>query len=377
MCPWGVLLTVEILAVDGLAEHHARRWGDWVGASSGLDSPFLTPEFARAVSRIRPGCCVAVYHDDDGVSGYLPFERVGARRARTIGFGLSDSQGIVPRPGTTGLTIEPLLAAASLDVFAFDHLAAAQVVPRSPHVSRVGSPMLDLSNGYQAYRDDRRGLTNSAIKRIERKDRKLARERGTVHLAYDTTDDQALELMMTWKSGHYRRTGAPDLFTDASVRDLVHECARARGDRYAGVLSVLYAGDATVAIEFGLRSRTLYERWFAGYDPELAEYSPGLVGILRLAAAMSEDGIRAIDLGKGNESYKDFFASYEVPLADGWVTGRRSPSALLFGARHIPPRAGRAYLKAHPRLRARYRATANAVNRVRRYGLAPSAGDSA
>jgi CelD/BcsL family acetyltransferase involved in cellulose biosynthesis len=92
------------------------------------------------------------------------------------------------------------------------------------------------------------------------------------------------------------------------------------------------------------------------------------VMLLRFAEEAARHGVQRIDLGKGEEGYKQLFASYDLPLAEGWLA-RPSAVATAYHVRHAPPRAARAFLKRHPELRRRYRSTANAVNRVRRYGV--------
>ncbi|SDG45540.1 Acetyltransferase involved in cellulose biosynthesis, CelD/BcsL family [Sinosporangium album] len=347
-------------------------WRTWHMAGHGLDSPFLSPGFALAIARVRPHCEVAVFEDDQGIAGFLPFERHGSGVARAIGLSVSDCQGVVHRPGVR-LSPADMLEAASLSVFEFDHLLAAQIPEDGRDAIRVGSPVMDLGQGYAAYRDARRALTKSAIGSVERKDRKLGREHGELRLEYGSRDPAMLRLMMTWKSAHYRRTGASDRFTWPWVKQLVEESFEQSfeetGREYGGLLSVLYAGDTPVAVEFGLRSATVYERWFGSYDADaFGQYSPGLVMLLRFAQAAAADGLTTIDLGKGGEPYKEFFASSHIPLAEGWMS-RPSVRSALYRAWHAPPRAARAFVKSHPELRRRARETRDSINRVRRYGF--------
>lgn len=359
-------MEVTAKALRDLGGRELDLWRAWQYQTPGLDSPFLSPDFALAVDRLRTGCFVLVSSDEQGPAGFLALERHSRHAVRAIGLGVSDTQGIVTRPGTSP-SVDHVLGGACVSVFEYDHLVASQLPSRGVHARRVGSPAMDLSRGYDDYRDARRGLTRSAISSVERKDRKLGRERGELRLEYDSRDPEMLELMMRWKSAHYRRTGAPDLFRLDWARELVRDMFRTVSPHYAGLLSVLYAGAEPVAVEFGPRSRTQYERWFGGYDVGLSSYSPGLVMLLRFARAASEHGLQRIDLGKGEQTYKQFFASHELPLAEGWLT-RPSAAATVYAARHAPPRAARAFLRRHPDLRRRYRTTADAVNRFRRYG---------
>ncbi|MFC4058773.1 GNAT family N-acetyltransferase [Planomonospora corallina] len=363
-------MRVTITRPDGLGAAELALWRSWQTPGSGLDSPFLAPDFALAIDRARRDVRVevAVFEDDSGLAGFLPYERHGRAVGRAVGLGVSDCQGVVHRPGARP-PLPAVLAAASLAVWEFDHLLAAQLPAHAPDAARAGSPVMDLSRGYDRYREGRRALTRSAIGGIERKDRKLGREHGALRLEYGCRDPEMLRLMMRWKSAHYRRTGAADRFAWPWVRRLVEESFATSTGEYGGLLSTLYAGDTPVAVEFGLRSGTVYERWFGGYDADaFGAYSPGLVMLLRFARAAAEHGIRTVDLGKGGEPYKEFFADAHLPVAEGWIS-RPCARAALYRARHVPPRIIRDYVKRHPDLRRRARETRDAVNRVRRYGF--------
>ncbi|MBG0827425.1 GNAT family N-acetyltransferase [Planomonospora sp. ID67723] len=363
-------MRVTITRPGELGAAELALWRSWQIPGGGLDSPFLAPDFALAVDRARKGVRVevAVFEDGAGPAGFLPYERHGRAVGRALGLGVSDCQGAVHRPGVRP-PLPGVLEAASLAVWEFDHLLASQLPGHAPDAARTGSPVMDLSEGYDAYRDARRALTRSAISGVERKDRKLGREHGELRLEYGGRDPELLGLMMRWKSAHYRRTGAADRFGWPWVRQLVEEAFAASTEEYGGLLSTLYAGETPVAVEFGLRSGTVYERWFGGYDADaFGAYSPGLVMLLRFARTAAEHGVRTIDLGKGSEPYKEFFAGASIPLAEGWLA-RRSARAALYRARHVPPRIIRNYVKSHPDLRRRARDTRDAVNRVRRYGF--------
>jgi CelD/BcsL family acetyltransferase involved in cellulose biosynthesis len=96
------------------------------------------------------------------------------------------------------------------------------------------------------------------------------------------------------------------------------------------MLSLLYAGNRLVALHFGLRSDSLLHSWFPAHDPQMADYSPGLILLLRLAEHASSLGISTIDLGKGMYEHKQRFMNASVTLASGsvelasWLHTRRA-----------------------------------------------------
>ena len=76
-----------------------------------------------------------------------------------------------------------------------------------------------------------------------------------VRIEPDSRNTEMLRMLMTWKSGHYRRTGHVDAFERPWVVELLHDLLETRSDHMTGMLSVLYAGDRPAAAQFGLRGR--------------------------------------------------------------------------------------------------------------------------
>lgn len=85
------------------------------------------------------------------------------------------------------------------------------------------------------------------------------------------------------------------------------------------MLSVLYAGDRMVAAHFGMRSATVWHYWFPAYDPAYAKYSPGVILLLKMAESAPAQGLKIIDLGCGEHSYKWRLMNGFVPTAKGSV----------------------------------------------------------
>ena len=83
---------------DELGPVELTRWRQLHGHPE-LANPFLAPEFAVCVGRVRPGARVAVLEEGPEVVGYFPFEKGPFRIGRPIGAGLSDCQGLVHVPG--------------------------------------------------------------------------------------------------------------------------------------------------------------------------------------------------------------------------------------------------------------------------------------
>ena len=342
------------------------RWTEIQAADAELASPFLRPEFAAAVGRVRPATRVAVLADAAGVVGFLPFERRPLRSATALAMGLSDVQGLVA-PRDAEIALHEVVRACGLRSFAFDHLLAGQERWLAGAVSRCvpeRSPAVDVSGGFDAYVSRQRVESRSLIPSTARKRRKLEREQGPVRLVFDQRDGAALEQVLRWKSDQYRRTGRADRFAHHANRALVHELTERRHAAFGAPLSVLLAGDRIVAAHLGLRSATTLAWWFPVYDPAYARYSPGLVLCLELVRAMADEGLTLLDLGKGDEAYKDRLGNTHIDLLRGAVARDRL-GARVHRARSWPRDELTRVVLESPRLRRQARATLAGLGRLR------------
>ncbi|MFI9052713.1 GNAT family N-acetyltransferase [Streptomyces sp. NPDC053427] len=314
-----------------------------------LANPFLAPEFALAVGRCRGGVRIAVIREDGRPAAFLPFQRSALGVGRAIGLGVSDAQGLVHRPGFRWDARE-LLGACGLSVLEFDHLVEGQSPFGGTALRAHASPVIDVAGGYRAYLEGLRARSPKFARTTLAKERRLGRDVGPVRYVHDERDPAALLTLTRWKSAQYRRTGRSDRFARPWIARLVRELFHTRTDSFAGLLSVLYAGERPVAAHFGPRSGSVLSCWFPAYDPQYAKYSPGLVLHLRMAEAAAAASMAYLDLGRGASAYKDSLKTREIPVAEGWVM-RRHPVALGHWARRAPVRALRNAVLARPQLR--------------------------
>ncbi|MCT9077351.1 GNAT family N-acetyltransferase [Streptomyces fulvoviolaceus] len=342
---------ITIHRPEELSTELRRAWHRAMDDSPDYANPFLAPEFAAGVGRYRAGARVAVLHEHAEPVGFLPYERNSFGVGRAIGLGLSDAQALVHRPGVTWDTQE-LLKACGLSVFEFDHLVEEQK-PFGRHVTGTfASPVIDLKDGDgdDGYAEWLRGAYPGLAKTTLKKERRLARDLGEMRFVFDERDPRALPTLMRWKSAQYRRTGRMDRFARPWIVDLVNHLYQVREEHFTGVLSVVYAGDRPVAAHFGPRSRTVFAPWFTAYDPELRYYSPGLIMHLRMAQAAGRDGVRLMDLGRGDKEWKDWLKTRELRVGEGFAT-RPHPVAAAHRLWRRPVRGLRNTVLAHPGLR--------------------------
>lgn len=343
-------------------------------SSADLLNPFLSPGFTLAVGRVRPDTRVAVLEDGRQLVGFFPFQLGRLRIALPLAPGVSDGQGIIHVPGLEWDPVE-LLRACRLDVWEFDHLLSAQLpsVQRATrqrvgsdcaYVTRRDSPIIDLSSGFEAYAEHQRRSTRRSFRTTLYKERKLGRELSPVRITFAAHDKDALRLLLGWKSAQYRRTGRRDRFATGWIERLVWDLFDGDHAGCWGTLTALRAGDRIVAAHFGLRSANSLSCWFPAYDPELARYSPGLVLYLRMAEAAAGAGLDHLDLGKGDEIYKQWLKTGDLTVGEGALY-RPSVAAVVHGARRMPVRYASNFVLRHQRLRRVARNTLARVGRIR------------
>ncbi|MFE0674829.1 GNAT family N-acetyltransferase [Streptomyces sp. NPDC058867] len=325
----------------------------YAGGASQLANPFLAPEFTLAVGRCRRDVRVAVLREDGSTgepAAFFPYQRNAVGVGRAVGLGLSDCQGLVHAPGFRW-DAQELLRACGLVIWEFDHLAEGQQPFEQSLLGTFPSPVIDVADGWDAYVARLRARSGRGTRVRLGLERKLARVAGDVHYVHDERDPAMLRTLMEWKSAQYRRTGRSDRFAHPWIRELTEQLFHTRTDSFAGLLSVLYAGDRPVAAHFGVRSEHILACWFPAYDPAFAKYSPGVVQHLRMARGAAEDGLSHLDLGRGQRDHKDVLKTGDVQVSEGWTT-RRHPVAAAHWARRAPVRALRNTVVSHPELRA-------------------------
>jgi CelD/BcsL family acetyltransferase involved in cellulose biosynthesis len=256
---------ISVIRPGELGHAGTAVWHGMQGATPALANPFLSPEFAIAVGRLRPAARVAVLTEGQDITGFFPFERHRLNVGVPIAVGLTDCQGLVHAPGAEW-DARALLRACGISAWQFDHLVAGQK-PFEPYQAAVApSPVVDLSRGFAAYHASLRAAAPSFCREMARKARKLGREVGELRLVTDSRDVSVLRILMNWKSAQYRRTGRRNLFSQPWVIELLDSLLTTRTSGPSGVLSMLYAGETPVAGNFGLRSGPILAGWIVELD---------------------------------------------------------------------------------------------------------------
>jgi CelD/BcsL family acetyltransferase involved in cellulose biosynthesis len=314
-------MKISVIAAHEIDTPLRARWRELQDGNAAFASPYFCPEFTESVAAVRDDVRVAVLEDPAGVVGVFPFQRTAWGTGCPVGGPLSDHHGVIADAEARWRWPE-LLSAARLGYWRFDHLVRAQATHIAGALEST-SPALDLSRGFQHYREQRARQGSRRFVELDRKARKLGREVGPLRFEAHIDDVSVLAWVQALKSAQCHRSGIPDLFASRWTRALVARVLSTRAASFSGVLSALYAGDTVVAAHFGMRSSRAWHWWFPVYERAHAPYSPGALLLVRVAEAAAADGAQMLDLGKGDDHYKESFADIDVPIAEGCV-GRAS-----------------------------------------------------
>ncbi len=320
-------MNVEVRPAAELSAEHRQQWHALRDANPELASPYFHPEFTAACARAFGDVEVAIVSRGGEPIGFFPFHRRRFGLARPVGDRLSDYHGIVAAQGAR-FDARELLRACKLNVWTFDHLVASQLTFQPFFDVETESPIIDLSEGFEAYLDARKQAGSKRITQLQRKARKIGREVGPVRLEMHVADGAVLDDIIRWKSEQCRRTNVYDFFRDEAPVCLVRDVAQTRVDGFEGLVSVLYAGDRIAAAHMGMRSGPVLHWWFPTYEHALSKYSPGGVLLLKLAEQAAAAGVTTLDLGKGEDPYKDSFRTGAIPLLEGAVDVPSAPAMI-------------------------------------------------
>jgi CelD/BcsL family acetyltransferase involved in cellulose biosynthesis len=330
-------MKINIISATQLSADHISAWSRLQQADPALANPFYRPEFTQAVAAERRGVDVAVLEKGGEPVGFLPFERSRWGAGQAVGASINQFQGAIVR---RDLNWDPrsVVRAAGLRSWRFDHLLASQTAFARYQYITVDSPFLDLSQGFEHYRRSRGKSAAKFVSHVFQKDRKAGRDLGEVRLEVSPADRSALNRLIGWKIEQCRQRHLPcvyDLEWMVRVHERLLECST---NEFSGMLFNLYVADRPAAGFFCLRSGSLLQGSILGYDRELSPYAPGFVILMRVAQMVNSLGIMRIDMGKGDDSYKQNIASGCEQVMEGNVVARAALAPFYRGWMHVRDR---------------------------------------
>lgn len=312
-------MAIQITNIEQLDRQDWNTWSSLRGVRKEWQSALFSPDFALEVARVCGPVEVAIHRHDGKATGFFPFQRKSNRVGTPIAHRINEVHGPV---GALDLKwdAEALLMRACLASWHFDGMPVVPGSFESFIITRAHAPFIDIEDGFESYAEARRRAGSNQIAQSLRKERKLRRDCGEIRFELECFDDHAFSSLLSWKSQQYARTGEFDLFCLDWTQKLLQHLLEVRTPGCSGLMSCLYVNRKPVAIHFGVRSESVLTWWFPAYDRQFAKYSVGTILLTKILQTGSDLGIQRVDLGRGEERYKQSFATSAFDVAEGVVT---------------------------------------------------------
>ena len=308
------------------AAYHAR-WNQLCVENAAYARPFLSADFAAAVSMVRPAVKVCVFLHHDEPVAFFPYQFASWRHAALgwadpVGSWMSDYFGVVAAPG---ITFQPaaLMRAAGLSYIYFAQLDETQSQTGLTGERPVTGLIVRFEGGAEEYWKEISARDRSFANDTRRSTRQLEERIGPLRFEIGQVSSSAeLDRIIREKRDQYARTNSKDALAQPWTHDLLHQLLKSDMAYCAPSLTTLYAGDTWAASHFGLRFGGCLHYWFPVYDQELRRYSPGRLLVKAMIDHAAQLGIQSLDCGIGEARYKASFANQSHTLYHGtWMSG--------------------------------------------------------
>lgn len=313
-------MKVTLLKADEIDAGLKSRWNEIQNSSPELESPFYSPVFTSLVARHCDNIEVAVIDDCGEIVGFFPFQRGKRNHGKPVGWKINDYQGCI-RHQDRCIPARELLQGCRLNSWRFDHLPASSSRMDMGISGEGRSPVININEGFDAYMEEKRIANSKRIKSHLRKARKIEREIGPLRLEFHAPKEEVFGKIMKWKALQLAEMGVNNAFEQKwafeTARDIVHTDEPG----FQGTLSALYVEDQLIASHLGMRNDRVLHWWVPTYNREFERYSPGAILLLKAMETCMENKVTKIDLGKGNEGYKQTFQNGFTELREGVMTG--------------------------------------------------------
>jgi CelD/BcsL family acetyltransferase involved in cellulose biosynthesis len=325
-----VILEIEVLSPQELSPSRMARWAELQATDIVLDSPFLSPAWARAVEHAQGksnhGFRVAVVSEAGRDVAFLPM-RTGPLTAIPIGAPMCDYQALIAEPGHQ---LDPLdlVRAAGVQRFDFTCMLESQLEWAPYARGRDLVHVIDVADGYDAYSEERRLAGSGMLKDLDKRRRKAEREYGSVRFTAYSRSQADFDTLLEWKSKQFQSTGQTDIFKQDWTRSLVNDLFQSRDPNFGATLFTLHLGDRLAAVHLHMRGRRTIHAWLICHDPMFDRTSPGLMLFQDILRWMDDTPFQRFDLGPGDYQFKRSLANSGQWVTHGFV-GLPSPLSLV------------------------------------------------
>lgn len=306
--------SLEILSLGDLTDVDRQLWSNFQAADANLASPYFSIRYAEAVDAARPGVKVLKFYQEERPAAYWPFRRGPLGTARPLAGTMDDLHGIIAHPSVS-LDLQDRSLRRFLGGYAFTSVPSDQRRHGLHGQMGDGNQVIDLSNGYAAWIEDR-SQVSSNFRREYRKVEKLLAQ-GQVEVRHDVIDSKRFDRLIELKREAYARAGHYDIFELEWPKTLLRNLFATGDDNARGILSTLSIGEDVAAICYCMRSNTALHYWFPAYEAQFAKQKPGLALLFSLSKWASIEGMNELHLGLGDAQYKRQLASWMMPVRAG------------------------------------------------------------
>ncbi|MBL8545023.1 MAG: GNAT family N-acetyltransferase [Hyphomonadaceae bacterium] len=335
-------MRLETIHPRELSIDDTALWRAHQSADPALQSPYLTPEWAKLIGAVRDDARVCVIQDG---AGFLGVQRLSRFAAMGLGAPITDYQGVV---GLPNLPINRADLCRALNVGRIDitHAPAGQDLLKGAVAGQEGSWIANVAGGrdlYEAALKERRG---EFVRQTDKKRRKLERDHGRIEFRAQSAERADFETLLAWKNAQLKRSGQPEIWAAPWVSQTLNACFETRGSQFGGAMFTLSIDGRLVAGAFCLRSPKVLHFWIVAHDNAYDNCSPGVQLARWIAGWAGDNGIAEIDFGPGDYQYKRQLSTGQRTLERGVVAGN-SWSAAVRRAEH----AVRAHIEKFPQTR--------------------------
>lgn len=321
-------MKVHVVRPRELSPDDLAAWARVKQSAPVYQSPFYSHQFTRAVGEARDDARVAVIEAEGQIVGFLPFHRTARGVGKPIGGPINDYHGPILLPDVE-ISPQALLAGAGLTAYDYNHLPTSFTAFAKNAYARSTSPQMDLSEGYEAFLETRTSKWKKAQREIRRRRRLTEAEHGPVSFEFHDAADETYAQHTDMKNQLYRKIGVRSVLDVGWVQATLDTIRKTQTPEFAGMLTTYRAGERLIASHFGMRAGGVWHYWFPSYDLSFQALGPGIAMLNEAALQATDAGIRLIDFGRGDASYKLQFSNAQCELCEGSIARSGSVSSLL------------------------------------------------